>query len=231
MITKNKERILILRYKNLIHQNEISYLRGAILNVLQEKNDILFHNHDGDSLRYSYPLIQYKRINQRASIVCINEGTDVIGLLLSIGDFECVLGNNATQLEIDNVKANQFVIQTWDSLFYYNIRKWLALNQLNYTEYCKLDSLSDKCLFLEKILIGNILSMGKGIDIQFEKEIICKITNIIDTKTISYKNVKMMSFDVEFKSNVSLPDYIGIGKGSSLGFGMITQKREQKSNK
>jgi len=228
MPTKNKERILILRFKNLIHHNELVYFRGAIINALQEKNHLLFHNHDGDALRYSYPLIQYKRIGQRASIVCINEGTEVIGHLLSIGDLTTRLGEKEVELEIDNVKANQIIIQTWDSLFYYHLRKWLALNQTNYLDFMKLDSLSDKCIFLEKILIGNLLSMGKGINIQFEKEIICKITNIIETTTMTYKNVKMMSFDVEFKSNVSLPDYIGIGKGSSLGFGMVAEKRDKK---
>lgn len=31
----------------------------------------------------------------------------------------------------------------------------------------------------------------------------------------------MMGFDIRFKSNVSLPDYIGLGKGVSIGFGMI----------
>ena len=228
MPTKNKERILILRFKNLIHHNELLYFRGAIINALKEKNQVLFHNHEGDNFRYSYPLIQYKRINQRASIVCINEGTEVIGHLLSIGDLSCRLGEKDIELEIDNVKANQVIIQTWDSMFYYHLRKWLALNQANYQDFMQLDSLSDKCLFLEKILIGNILSVGKGIDIQFEKEIICKITNIIETNTMTYKNVKMMSFDVEFKSNVSLPDYIGIGKGSSLGFGMVAEKREKR---
>lgn len=228
MPTQNKERLLILRFKNLIHHNELVHFRGAIINALKEKNHVLFHNHDGESFRYSYPLIQYKRINQRAALVCINEGTEVVGLLLSKGDFECKLGNKEVALEIDGVKANQFIIQTWDSLFYYNLRKWLALNQVNYLEYCKLDSLSDKCLFLEKILIGNILSMGKGLNIDFDKEIICKITNINDSVTMSYKNVKMMTFDVEFKSNVSLPDYIGIGKGSSLGFGMVAEKREKR---
>jgi len=228
MQNSNKEKILILRFKNLIHHNELAYLRGAILNMLKEKSHILFHNHEGDSLRYSYPLIQYKRINQKAALVCINEGTEVIGLLLSKGDFECILGEKSTYFEIDQVKANQFIVQTWESVFYYNIRKWLALNQANYLEYSKLDSLTDKCLFLEKILIGNILSMGKGMDILFDKEIMCKITNIIETTTMSYKNVKMMSFDVEFKTNVSLPDYIGLGKGSSLGFGMVAGKRESK---
>ncbi|MDO9154295.1 MAG: CRISPR-associated endonuclease Cas6 [Paludibacter sp.] len=223
-----KEKVLILRFSNRLHHNELALLRGAINELLKEKSNVLYHNHEGETFRYSYPLIQYKRINQQAALVCINQGTEAIGLLLMHGNFACQLGDKKVELEIDNVKANQFIIQTWDSMFYYNIRKWLALNQVNYLEYCKLDSLSDKCLFLEKILIGNILSMGKGIDIQFDKEIICKITNIIETTTMSYKNVKMMSFDVEFKSNVSLPDYIGIGKGTSLGFGMIASKRETK---
>ena len=38
-----------------------------------------------------------------------------------------------------------------------------------------------------------------------------------------------MSFDVEFKANVSLPDYIGLGKGVSLGFGTVVS--ENKNNK
>jgi len=229
MINSNKERLLILRYNNILHHTDLPYLRGAILNALDEKTNVLFHNHEGDLFRYSYPLIQYKRINQQASIVCINEGTDVVGLLLAKGDFECRLGDKTVNLEIDHVKANQFIIQTWDSAFYYNLRKWLALNQTNYLEYIKIESLSEKCLFLEKVLIGNILSMGKGLNVKFENEITCKINNIIDTKTLLYKNIKMMSFDVEFKSNVSIPDYIGIGKGASLGYGMIAQKREIKN--
>lgn len=37
-----------------------------------------------------------------------------------------------------------------------------------------------------------------------------------------------MGFDIRFKSNVSLPDYIGLGKGVSIGFGMI---KDYKNNK
>jgi hypothetical protein len=33
-----------------------------------------------------------------------------------------------------------------------------------------------------------------------------------------------MSFDAEFKTNVSLPDYIGLGKGVSLGMGTVVRK-------
>jgi CRISPR/Cas system endoribonuclease Cas6 (RAMP superfamily) len=40
----------------------------------------------------------------------------------------------------------------------------------------------------------------------------------------------MMAFDILFKTNVSLPNYIGLGKGASTGFGMVVQKREPKEN-
>ncbi len=224
----SKQRLLILRFKNKIYQEEVSQLRGAINDLLKDKNNVLFHNHEGDNFRYSYPLIQYKRINQCAAMVCINEGTEAIGLLLMQVDFHCQLGHHEVELEIDTVKANQFLIQTWDSNFTYTIRKWLPLNQENYPDYTKLEGIGEKCQFLERILTGNILSMGKCLGIHFDNEVNCKILNMDEPTLIRYKNVKMMSFDLEFKTNVSLPDYVGLGKGASTGFGMVVQKREKK---
>jgi hypothetical protein len=226
----HKEKLLILRFKNKIQQRELPLLRGAIIQLLKEKNDVLFHNHEGDKFRYSYPLIQYKRINQCASLVCINEGTEAIGLLLMQHDLNCVIGEQPVQLEIDQVKANQFLIQTWQSDFSYYLRKWLPLNQDNYAEFQKLEGIAEKCFFLEKILIGNILSMGKGIGVHFENEVRCKITQISNENIVRYKGVQMISFDIEFKTNVSLPDYIGLGKSASIGFGMVAGKREKKEN-
>lgn len=226
--TPIKQRILILRFKTNIYHNELEMFRGAVNEALKDDSSTLFHNHEGDKFRYSYPLIQYKRINRNAALVCINEGTEAIGLLLNKGSFEIRLGNRMTELEIDSVKANQHLIQTWDSSFTYYLRKWLPLNQENYAEYQKLEGVADKCIFLERIITSNILSMGKGLGIHFENEIKTKITEIADTTLIRYKNVKMMAFDVEFKTNVSLPDYIGLGKGASTGFGMVARKRERK---
>ncbi len=223
-----KQRILVLNFKTPIAQNEISLFRGAINHILEADTNVLFHNHEGETFRYAYPLIQYKRIQRNAALVCINEGTEVVGLLLNKGIINCELGNRSVEMEIDSVKANQFLLQSWDSNFSYYLRKWLPLNQENYVEYQKLDGIAEKCQFLERILIGNILSMGKGLGIHFDKEISAKITNIESTTTLRYKNIKLMGFDVEFKSNVSLPDYIGLGKGASTGFGMVARKRDKK---
>lgn len=222
-----KVKCLILRYKNKISHHELPFLRGAINEVLKDNSHVLFHNHDEGSFRYAYPLIQYKRINGQASIVCINEGTDVIGLLMMHGDFMARIGNREEAMEVSHVRANQILIQTWNSSFTYYLRKWLPLNQENYDEYLKLEGIAERCSFLEKILIGNILSMGKGLNIHFDDEISCKITQLSDSRLMKLKNIKLMSFDLEFKSNVSLPDYFGLGKGSSLGFGMVARKRDE----
>lgn len=223
----SKHRYLTLRFNNKISHHELPLLRGAINETLKDKSNILFHNHEGDGYRYAYPLIQYKRINQQAALVCINEGTEAVGLLLMQGNFACRLGKQEMQMEISGVKAGQVLIQTWDSSFSYYLRKWLPLNQDNYDEFQKLEGIAEKCSFLERILIGNILSMGKGLGVHFEKEITCKITQLSEPRLMKLKGIKMMAFDVEFKSNVSLPDYFGLGKGASLGFGMVAGKRQR----
>lgn len=222
-----KQKYLILRFTNKIAHHELPLLRGAINETLKDKSSVLFHNHEGDGFRYAYPLIQYKRINQQAALVCINEGTEAVGLLLMQGNFVCRLGEHEVEMVIDGVKAGQALIQTWDTAFAYHLRKWLPLNQDNYDEFQKFEGIAEKCSFLERILIGNILSMGKGLGVHFDKEITCKITHLSEPRLIKLKGIKMMAFDVEFKSNISLPDYFGLGKGASLGFGMVAGKRQR----
>ncbi len=230
-IQSNKKiRVLLLRFKNNIHKNEVSLLRGAVIHAINKNDDILFHNHEGNKFRYSYPLIQYKRINQKGAIICVNEGTDVIGNFFSQCNFDFSLGEKQMTMEIESIKANQYLVQIWDFSFYYRIRKWLPLNQENYQEFLKLEGLSEKSLFLEKILIGNILSFAKGVNIHLESQVSCKITNLSEPIIIRYKEVKMMSFDTDFMSNVSLPDYIGLGKSVSLGFGTVTQNYDKKES-
>lgn len=219
-----KLKYLTLRFKNKISHHELPMLRGAINETLNNKSNVLFHNHEGDGFRYSYPLIQYKRINQQAALVCINEGTEAVGLLLMQGNFVCRLGEREVEMEISGVKAGQIVMQAWDSTFGYYLRKWLPLNQDNYEEFQKLEGIAEKCSFLERILIGNILSMGKGLGVHFDREVTCTITHLSEPRLMKLKNVKMMAFDIEFKSNVSLPEYFGLGKGASLGFGMVAGK-------
>ena len=68
-----KIKTLTIQFDTPLRRSEIPLFRGAIIAAIPSSN-ILFHNHDGTSLRYSYPLIQYKRIGGRAAITCIGKG-------------------------------------------------------------------------------------------------------------------------------------------------------------
>ena len=214
-------KVLTVRFVNEIMREEVPLFRGAIINAMEDAN-LLFHNHEEDGrLRYAYPLIQYKRINQKAAIVCLGEGTEAIGQFFSSCNFDLKLGERLVKLEVETVNAHQHLIQIWDSEFTYHIRRWLPLNQDNYAAYCKEESLAAKYALLERLLTANILSFAKGIGVRFEGQVVTRIIQMDEPQTQNYKGVKLMSFDAEFKSNVSLPDYIGLGKGVSLGMGTI----------
>lgn len=221
----NKTKILTIRFENEIRREEIACFRGAVINAMESAN-VLFHNHtDDDGLRYAYPLIQYKRINQKAAIVCLGEGTEAIGEFFAGGNFEVLLGNRDVNLVIGNIDASQCEVRCSDELIGFHLRRWLPFNKQNYENFRQLDGIAEKCIFLEKLLIGNILSFGKGLGICFDDEVVCKIKQLSEPLTIVHKGIRLMGFDVDFVTNVTLPDYIGLGKGVSVGKGTIKKMR------
>ena len=223
-------RTLRIRFKNEIAQWEVPLFRGAVISALGEDRDWLFHNHDAEGFRYSYPLIQYKRIHGKAAIVAIGEGTEAMGQFFSRWSPALRLGERELQLEVEDIKAEQVRIQLWQDEFTYSLRKWLPLNQTNYGKFQQMEGVRERCEMLERTLTANMLSFLKGIGIHIDEELRCTITQLNDPYDIKYKGVKMKGFDIEFRTNLSLPDFIGLGKGVSLGNGTVTRKSRRDDN-
>jgi len=55
---------------------------------------------------------------------------------------------------------------------------WLALNERNYEQYQKLENWAKKKELLEKILIGNIISMSKGLVTQYRNPLKQILSNL-----------------------------------------------------
>jgi hypothetical protein len=218
-MNQTKTKVLLVRFANQLKIIEIPYFRGAVLTALGNQKDLLFHNHTEDGFRYAYPLIQYKSIQSKAAIVCIGEGTESIGNFFTHLHEPIKIGTREMLLELENIKSSSSLIQVWDAKFSYSLRKWLPLNQVNRDKYEFMNDLRERVLFLERILTGNILSFAKGLGIHFEKQIDCGITQMQEKGVMRYKNINFETFDIKFWSNVSLPNYIGLGKGVSHGFG------------
>ncbi|MBQ5538893.1 MAG: hypothetical protein IIU03_01495 [Bacteroidales bacterium] len=219
---------LIVKFSSELKKHEIPLFRGAV--IAASGGSQLFHNHDGDNYRYSYPLIQYKRIGKNPAIVCIGQGVETIGELFSNGNFTFQIGERTLEMEILSIKANKTAVQLWNSEFHYTVENWLPLNSENYKKYNALVSETEKNALLENILKGNILSFLKSMDIFLEDELLCRITEVSKVRTERYKNLYLMSFDLSFLTNISLPYLIGLGKNASLGFGVVRERKFQHGN-
>lgn len=222
-MNQNNLNVLVVQFTNELKQTNIPYFRGAVIAALGEQADVLFHNHTENGFRYAYPLIQYKRVKGKAAIVCIKDGTEQIGRFFADADMDLRIGNTQMKMEIETIRPHKITVQVWDTMFKYRIRRWLPLNSQNYKEYMLLEGLKEKIAFLERILTGNLLSFTKGVDVFLDKEVLCELTSVSEPFYIINKGVKLMAFDVEFKANLSIPDYVGIGKNASIGCGVITR--------
>lgn len=217
-------RTLTVKFDLPITYREIPLFRGAVLKSMGERANVLYHNHIGDeTFRYSYPLIQYKRLGGKAAIICVEEGTELIGEILSNVSGELMIGKNATECLIEQVQTKEVLVQTSEKLSTYHLHRWLPLNSKNYDDYQNAETYVEKVQILEHVLMGNILSFLKGIDIHLDEQMVLNIIDIKKQQLISYKRIKLLAFDVEFRANIQLPSLIGLGKNASVGFGILTK--------
>lgn len=214
-------RILTLKFKNQLQQDEIKWFRGAIIHAL-DKDNVLFHNHTAENYRYAYPLIQYKQIDHCAAILCVEEGVEAIGDLFSHYTNHVRIGGKDVYLEIDYFHPALFPVQMTERPQRYRLRRWIPLNRENYQTYRTLGRDELRIYFLQKILVGNILSCLKGLNIYLDETVSCRIQKITRTYTIPNKGINLLAFDIIFTANLSLPPYIGLGKNASINCGILT---------
>ena len=109
----------------------------------------------------------------------------------------------------------------WDKTFRYHIRHWIALNEDNYATWTRMTGMVERLYFLEKILQNQIVGLLHQLGCETEQPVTVKLLQKKDERWVTYKGTKMLGFSLEFSSNVALPDYIGIGKGCSSGWGVV----------
>jgi hypothetical protein len=188
---------------------------------------MLFHNHTPeDGLRYSYPLIQYKRQGGKACIVAIEQGADIIGQFMASGCNVLKIGDREATCDVAQLRPRRMLVQLWQSPFHYRVSKWLPLNNKNYDLYMNAEDPEARKTLLEGILKGNLLAMLKGLDIWLDGNLTVQITHLSEPYKLRYKGLDLMAFNADFDSNLSIPSLVGIGKHVSVGFGVVFMQRK-----
>ncbi|MDH5462741.1 MAG: CRISPR-associated endonuclease Cas6 [Nitrosopumilus sp.] len=188
-------------------------LRGFLAHLFTNISE--FHHHSDNS--YHYPRIQYKRIDKKLAVIGIGEFADVVFEKMSNLDHITTQDQKILLTNIEMQNTTYFPKQVKNR--YKFASPWIALNQENYTKYSSLAK-KDQKQFLEKILVGNILSMLKGMKIFVDYAITVKIDRYKSITTTAHQN-KFTGFFCEWDSSISIPEYCGLGKSISKGFGVV----------
>ncbi len=198
-------------------------LRGYFGNIFKEYSPLLHNHFETGELRYRYPLVQYKVLDEIPTLVALQEGAELlVKLFLKIREIK--ISDNVYPIYGKNIKSEMITIGYGEELREYRFKTlWMGLNQQNFQKYALLATQEEKSKLLDKIMTGNILSFFKGLKIFLEpgQRIMAK-GKFLEKKT-RFKNREMLAFSGSFVVNACLPNDIGIGKAVSRGFGSIEE--------
>jgi hypothetical protein len=216
MKMKIKSFYLILKTDKPVEESA-SKLRGYLGTRFKEYP--LLHNHlEEAGYIYTYPRVQYRVIGGQACILGIEEGAPAIKEISDQID-NLILGSNVYSVEERVLYQKEFDIKTGAKTQYNFISPWIALNPKNHRIFSNMDNWKDKKIFLNNILTGNILSMCKGLGIIVNRKIY--VHSHLEEEKVDFKGMYMTGFNGEFTVNFQIPDFFGLGKGVSQGFGAV----------
>ncbi|MDN5309847.1 MAG: hypothetical protein PWQ20_1665 [Thermotogaceae bacterium] len=197
-------------------QESGAQLRGFFATKFNEYS--LLHQHNADKFIYRYPMVQYKMIDRTPTVIGINEGAEVLKEVYDEYDKINLNGNEYEIVERGiTYRKEDFGIS--EKLIKYDfVTPWFALNQENYRKYLSLDKMQQAEL-LNRNLVGNMLSMSKSLDYQVPEKIKCHTE--LKERSSSLKGNEIIAFKGSFVTNFQIPDYLGLGKSVSRGFGTV----------
>ena len=205
-------------------QRAAAQLRGFFGEYFREHSPLL-HNHYADGrLRYRYPLVQYKVLGGVPVLLGLQEGAQLLAELFFQIKMLWIDGREYPVLERDIAFKNVPVGWSEQLNDYRFCSLWMPLNQQNYAEYQHKDE-GERRAMLGRILTGNILSFFKGVGLYLpEDNRILVSLRPQEERLTGFKDQLMTGIAGGFTANVLLPDFIGLGKSVSRGYGAVEKE-------
>lgn len=208
-----------LRLGREMHTGEAPQLRGFFGRAFAD--EVLLHHHQSDgSLLYTYPRIQFKILQKTALLLGIAEGSELLSELWLKVDHTIIGNENLPVIESKIIKRIETLGELLKPVSYCFLTPWLALNQKNERIYVTEKSRPKRVELLEKILVGNCLSLSKSLGYTINLQLKADCSQLQEVRC-ALKGVPMRGFIGSFQINFWLPDKIGLGKCVSRGFGSL----------
>jgi hypothetical protein len=220
-----KIRYLIVKWNDvIIEPRDIPKLRGFFLTQFPENH--LFHNHlPGQKFSYKMPQIQYRIIDKHPALLAINEAIDLAKqVFLEVGKLE-INGKTIISNEREMILREEDFGQSKEYYNYYFASPWMALNQENYGAYNKLDTFN-KNQKLKTILKNNLKTLSKAFQYWIPDTENLNVDGWFHPADVNFHNQTMLCFTGDFTTNFLIPEFLGLGKQSARGFGVVRKKEE-----
>lgn len=197
-------------------------LRGYFANLFRERSPLLHNHFEDGTLRYKYPLVQYKVVDEIPVLVGLNDGATLLTeLFLRISELRIEDRTYpVAQKNLDHYHARAEIDTLLHSYRFTNL--WMALNQENYNKYINTENRETRDEILNTILRNNILSFFKGVGVWIDSPLMVK--GDFKEHQTQFKGNNMLAFSGQFVSNAALPELVGLGKSVSRGFGTVSKK-------
>lgn len=169
---------------------------------------------------YFYPRLQYKVVRNSPMIASISEGCDLLWDLYE--KFSDPNGDQTdwkiTERRLIDKKAAFGLIDEYKK--YRFLTPWLSLPEEEFKNYLTADAFSKEKI-LANVLESQIKSMADSLGYHLDRILRAKI--IIKPNYIFQRDIHYAGMLGSFITNFEIPNFLGIGKSVSRGFGTIKQ--------
>jgi hypothetical protein len=173
---------------------------------------------------HRYPVLQCKQVKRNLIVTGISQGADFLCQLT--GD-RTILGAGEGSCRITardpGIRSELFGI-TDTPITYEFLTPWLALNQQHAKKFYDLNGKPQRDAFMQKLLTTQLATLAKSLDYAITAPITCEAKVRFLRERIDRENV--IVFLGKFRTNLQIPDYLGIGRSVSQGYGTIKRITE-----
>jgi hypothetical protein len=197
-------------------------LRSFLTKVLSEYSALPRENASG--FIHRYPVLQCKQVKGDLMVMGISQGADCLS---RITHDQTMLGTGESACRItarDPAIRPELFAVTDTPVTYELLTPWLALNQQNAKKFYDLKGKPQRDAFMQKLISAQLNTFAKSLDYEITAPITCDAKVRFKRERIDRENV--MVFLGKFRTNLRIPDYLGIGQSVSQGYGTIKRIRE-----
>lgn len=200
----------------------VADLRSFLTKELGEY--ITLHKANAAGFIHRYPVLQCKQIKTDLIVTGISQGA---GCLCQLARDKTMLGTSESTCRITArdpaIRSEPFGVAD-TSITYEFLTPWLALNQQHAKKFYDLNGKPERDAFMQKLLTAQLTTLAKSIEYGITVPVSCEAKVRFRRDRIDRENV--MVFLGKFRTNLHIPDYLGIGLSISQGYGTIKRSRE-----